>query len=128
VSVAVPLTPALSHFISTRIASREELEVLLLLRRCAGEWRSAEEVASQLNMSAARTLAALERMSGGFLEVRVTNDICFRFAPINAERETLAAALHEAYEKHRPEVVRHIAGRSQPAEDFADAFRLRRKE
>lgn len=124
----MPLTQSLSRFIETRITCPEDLQVLLLLRHHGDKWWSADEVGSELGLSPADALAALERMSGGFLAVRMTNDVCFRFGPINPEREALVTALAEAYETERNELIHLITGRSQAVKDFADAFRLHKKK
>jgi hypothetical protein len=118
----------LSRFIETRITSLEDLQVLLFLQRHGDKWWSAGEIASALGVSPVDALAALERMSGDFFAVRMTNDVCFRFGPTNPEREALVSALAEAYKTQRNELIQLITGRSQAVKDFADAFRLHREK
>jgi len=78
-------------------------------------------------MAEPTVMRSLERLAGAFLEVSLTDDICFRFSPHNVELQAQTEALEVAYAQQRTALIRLImAGRF--ARDFADAFKLRRRE
>jgi hypothetical protein len=120
------LSVALREFIASRIHTVVDLDVMLLLRSSADRWWSDEEVARQLLVAPTVALNALERLAGGFLEVRVTSAVHFRFAPTHPERIQLAADLAAAAAADRDAVLRVVAQRPGRAmREFAEAFRLR---
>lgn len=123
------LPAALRDFIAQRIQSTDDLRVLLRVRRSPQAWWSAQQVAESLGLDGDRALAALERLAGGFLEVRVVSVVSFRFAPTHPERDRLTRDLAAAYETDPDAVTRLIVRESRRViEDFAAAFKLRREE
>jgi hypothetical protein len=122
-----PLSRRLGRFVSQHLSSVEDLEVLLFLWRMRARWWRAADTATQLHIAEPIVMRSLERLAGAFLEVRLTDDICFRFSPDNIELQAQTEALEVAYAQQRTALIRLImAGRS--ARDFADAFKLRRRE
>jgi hypothetical protein len=122
-----PLSRTLGRFVSQHLSSVEDLEVLLFLWRTKGRWWRATDTATQLHIAEPTVMRSLERLAGAFLEVRLTDDICFRFNPDNVEIQEQTDALDVAYAQQRTALIRLImAGRS--AREFADAFKLRRRQ
>jgi hypothetical protein len=122
-----PLSRALREFISHHIGTVEDLDILLLMWRAGDRWWRADELATQLHMTAATVRRRLEQLSGKFLDVRVGGDVCFRFAPNHDERAALVAELAAAYKESRMEVIGAVlSGRA--ARHFADAFRIRKND
>jgi hypothetical protein len=117
----------LEAFVRSHVRSAEELEALLLLfRDPARSWR-VWEVAQALRLQPDAARRALERLSGAFLEVRIENELRFRFATLNSGRERLTASLERAYQGDRSWLMRLVGGAGS-ARDFADAFRLRKDD
>jgi hypothetical protein len=118
----------LEPFVRRHIDSAETLETLLLLFRAQTAWWTAGKAAAALHLERAVVRNSLERLSGAFLEVKTSgDDVCFRFATLNAEREALTAALERAYHDDRTALLRMIA-HGGAARDFADAFRVKEEE
>lgn len=120
------------QFISERIDSVEQLEVLLLLHQDpAVEW-TAETAARVLYgqpSSVGRRLAILQLQ--GLLDVRLGagEGPCFRYAPNGAGLDATVTRLAAAYKERRVTIVGLIA--SKPMDNvraFADAFRILRKK
>jgi hypothetical protein len=123
------VTPDVERFLSERIDSVEQLEALLLLQRHPDRWWTASAVASDLGgdpPSVARSLDTL--CARNLLDVRIAQDVLFRFAPRASDAATLRN-IAEAYRTHRMVVLQLLSRQIDSARDFADAFRLRgRKE
>lgn len=117
----------LRDFITDHFVTAEEVEILLMVWRGGDRWWRASDVAAGLHLTEAQVRHRLEQLSGRFLEVRVTADVRFRFAPNHPERQARVSELAAAYKEHRTDVIGLIlAGRS--ARHFADAFRLKKQE
>jgi hypothetical protein len=123
--------PEIARFLSAHIASVEELELLLLLRRERERAWTAEAAAHALYanpQSIARRLTKLQHSELVAGTDAAPAPATFRYAPADAEICALVGRLDEVYRERRVAVITHLA--SQPLENiraFADAFRLGRK-
>lgn len=124
---SAPLPPEVKAFIARNIAALEDVEALLLLFCARERWWTVREVATHLRVPLPIAAAALERLSGRFLEVRMAEDLCYRFGPAHDERERLTATLAMVYEAHRMEIARLVTA-ARSAWDFADAFKLKKED
>jgi len=117
-------------FVRDHIRSLEQLEVLLLLLRDGTRWWSAEAAAEELGMTSASAAARLEEMaSRNLLDVRISEQLFFRYAPVSPALDAAVRETARAYKEEPVAVTSAIY--SQPVDEiraFADAFRIRKKE
>ena len=114
------------RFIGRYLRTLEQLEVLLLLASAPERYWSAAEASDNLKIPAEDIGAALEHLTAAsLLDVRLLDDVRYRFAPLDDERSLGVAELRSAYATQRIRVVSEVARRrSRSIVDFADAFRL----
>ena len=103
-----PLSRSRGRFVSQHLSSVEDLEVLLFLWRTRGRWWRATDTATQLHIAEPSVMRSLERLAGALLEVRLTDDICFRFSSDNAELPAQTEALDVAYAQQRTALIRLV--------------------
>jgi hypothetical protein len=124
------ITPGVRAFVRDHIRSLEQLEILLLLLKDETRSWSAEAAARELRTTTASAAARLEEMaSRNLLDVRIAEQIFYRYAPVSPALDAAAKETARAY-KERPVAVT-TAIYSQPEDEiraFADAFRIRKKE
>ena len=124
------IAPLVEEFLRAHIACVEELELLMLLVASVGRWWDATSSSRELGVPVARARAGLDALaSHNLLDIRITEDVRYQFRPGTPELEAAALALAAVY--HRtPAPVVHLVTRAAPrsVRDFADAFRLRRRE
>lgn len=112
------------------ISSVEALEVLLLLQRTAERWWTPDAVAAELRTSRASAARRLEEFGkAGFLDVRLGEDVNYRYAPSSEGTARAVSLLADTYRERRVSVINLIF--SKPLDhvrDFADAFRLRKED
>lgn len=124
------VTAGVRAFLRDNIRSLEQLEILLLLLKDETRWWSAEAAAQELRTTAASAAARLEEMaSRNLLDVRISEHLFFRYAPVSPALDAAVRETARAY-KEKP-VALTTAIYSQPVDEiraFADAFRIRKKE
>ena len=117
-----------AQFIRDHIDSIELLEVLLLLRERSGDVWSAETVARELRINPVSTTTRLEKLTSLDL-LADQGDASYRYAPATSAIDTLIQRVAECYRERRVTMITMIFSKpSDSARDFADAFRLRKKE
>jgi hypothetical protein len=124
------IAPAVAAFLAEHVASVEELELLMLLVVSAGRWWDASSTSRELGVPVVRTRAMLDGFATrNLLDIRITEDVRYQFRPGTTDLEQSALALAAAYQRNPAPIVQFIA-RSAPrsVRDFADAFRIRRRE
>jgi len=103
--------------------------VLLLLARAPEQWRTAEQIRTELRIDeqgvAARTFNELA--AAGLIEADGSTPPRYRYAPATARDKAAVELLALAYNERPVTLVRAIYARPTPAQSFADAFRLRKK-
>jgi predicted ArsR family transcriptional regulator len=123
-------TPELRSFVSRCLESVEDVEVLIFLLQQRGRAWSADAIGKALGLDTETAGRRLEVLSTrNLLSVRVANDLLYQFNPGTEELEAATIALADLYRERRLAVLGLIAQRRSAAiRDFADAFRLRRRE
>jgi hypothetical protein len=117
-------------FVVEYVGSLEELEILILLVMSDERWWDAGSSSRELGLPIARARAALDALaSRNLLDIRITEDVRYKFRPGTPELEISVTALTEAYRRDPAAVVQLVA-RAGPrsVRDFADAFRIRRRD
>lgn len=122
------LPPGVRRFIERRIDNIEQLEILLLLHRLGERSWSAEEVAEALRVTPRAAARHLEALTGrNLLDVRLGDEVRYRFAPAVPKLTTETKALADCYRERRSEVVALVAATRRSLRDFSDAFRIKGK-
>lgn len=100
---------------------------MLLRQNTTRSWNG-REIAAELRISSATADAVLERLaSHNFLDVKLSNDILYRYNPMAPELESLATRCADFYLRERIAIINLVtSGTLMPLQDFADAFRLKR--
>jgi hypothetical protein len=123
------LPPVVRAFLGRCIGSVEQLDTLLLLEQEPDRWWSADDVAAELQTSRGAAGLRLEGLaSKNLLDVRISDDLFYRYAPVSP---ALQAAVSETVLAYKGNPVAVTAGiYSLPLDeirDFAEAFRIRKR-
>lgn len=123
------VSPVVRAFLLTHVRTLDELQLLMTVAQSSERWWDAAAIANELGMEGRDAGATLERFaSRNLLDIRITDDVHYRFRPGTAELSEAAAATIEAYRASPVDVARVITERPRRITDFADAFRLRGKD
>lgn len=108
------------------LGSLQDLQLLLILMDDPEHWWDARAIAEESGNSSSSSGQALDRLAAkNLLDIRVTDDIRFRYRPGTPELERAGAALAEAYRRNPIAILKYVTGRSRSAAHFANAFRIR---
>jgi hypothetical protein len=117
-------------FLREHIGSIAQLELLILLRAERQNSLSVEEAAKKLYTALSMTGPLLESLrANGFLTVQEGPPRRYQYAPRNAELEQIVEDVERAYRERRVTITNLIySAPMQKLQNFADAFRIRKKE
>ena len=116
------------EFIETNIDSIAELEALMLIRHDPKRVWTAEDLATRLYISVERTETVLTKLETlGISKVGRGGGISYKAS--SADLDSVVAEVVEAYSKYLIPVTNLIHTKLESkVQQFADAFRLRRKK
>jgi hypothetical protein len=119
----------LRDFIARYLPSVEHLEVFVVLQRQPARSWSPPEMAAELKISVGKAANILERLaSDNFLDIRISNDILYRYNPATPALTERANRCAEYYLSERITVINLVtAGDLGAIRNFAEAFRFKRK-
>jgi hypothetical protein len=122
------VSPEVRRFLTERIDSAEQLEMLLLLEREPDrQWTALDVSQSIYTVPASATMRLESLVAGGFLSSTGGSDPRYQYAPASEELGRQVAGLAEAYRADRVAVIKFIFSKPpDPMQSFADAFRLRK--
>jgi membrane carboxypeptidase/penicillin-binding protein len=121
------LTADAREFARTRLGSILQLDVALLLRARGDSWWTVERVAEELRIGVDVARQALESLaSRNLLDVRIANDLAYRYAPWHESAARLMTEIAANHYEAREIVARGAA--ASVATRFADAFRIRKND
>jgi hypothetical protein len=126
----VPQSPESLPAASRRLLERdidgiEQLEIVLLLHRHADRYWNAEAAADRVALPVAVVRTALEALAGrGFLDVRLTDSIKYRFSPVTDHQRDAFEPIAALWSTARPAIVEALTAKRQALKDFSDAFRF----
>lgn len=85
-------------------------------------------MSAELRIPESTAADVLERLaSDNFLDVKISNDILYRFNPATIALEEAAARCAEFYRRERIAMINMVmAAALGPMHDFAEAFRLKK--
>jgi len=121
------VSESLQAFLQQRLASIEQIEIVLLLRSDRERSWSAPDVATQLGMppeSAAMRLFLLA--SGGILLFEPAGVPRYRYAGGDEASEAMLAELAEIYPENKGAVGAVVGAPPDPLRSFADAFKFKK--
>lgn len=127
--MSVPKVPKeIREFIARYLPSVEHLETFIVLQRNTTRSWNAAEVAAELRISESTAANVLERLaSDNFLDVKISNEILYRFNPATAALEDLASRCADMYRRQRIAIINTVTTASLgPMHDFAEAFRIKK--
>jgi hypothetical protein len=118
------------QFIIDNINSVAELEGLLLMSKNPETDWSVESLAQRLYTGEPQTEAVLRRLHAlGFLVVKETNPLTCRYQPASQKLGEMVTGVAEIYAKYLVPVTNLIHSKPETkVQQFADAFKLRKKE
>jgi hypothetical protein len=127
--VAVTRIPSrVRDFVARYLPSVEHLETFIVLQRNTTRSWSASDLSAGLRIPQSAADDVLERLaSDNFLDVKISNEILYRFNPATAALETGSAMCADFYQHQRIAMINLVMTATLgPMHDFAEAFRLKR--
>jgi DNA-binding IclR family transcriptional regulator len=117
-----------TEFTKRHLGSIEDLQILLVCIESDDRWWSSGNIAQHIGVTQAAARRALDRLvQKNLLDIRVSDDVRYRFAPGTPELEADVAAWLVQYRRDPLSVVTLLT-RSGSVRDFADAFRITRDD
>jgi hypothetical protein len=115
-------------FVARFLPSVEHLETFIVLQRNTTRSWSASDLSAELRIPQSAADDVLERLaSDNFLDVKISNEILYRFNPATAALETASALCADFYQRERIAMINLVmAATLGPMHDFAEAFRLKK--
>ena len=116
------------EFIARYLPSVEHLETFIVLQRNTTRSWNATDMAAELRIPESTAADVLERLaSDNFLDVKISNEILYRFNPATASMEDLSARCADMYVRQRIAIINTVMTASLgPMHDFAEAFRFKK--
>ena len=127
--MAAPRIPReVRDFVARYLPSVEHLETFIVLQRNSTRSWSASDLSAELRIPQSAAEDVLERLaSDNFLDVKISNEILYRFNPATAALEAVSAQCAESYQRERIAMINLVmAAAIGPMHDFAEAFRIKK--
>ena len=124
------LSPFVHTFIRDHLGIPDAVHVFAILIGQAEQWWTAAVVADRLGLPVAHARRILDEfVAANILDIRVSNDVSYRYDPGAPAVREAAEAFIDAFRRN-PSAVMHAvpAGRRRSIEDFSNAFRIRRDD
>ena len=114
------------RFLERRIDNLEQLEIFLLLHHHPQRSWTATDVADTLQLLKPRAAELLEMLcQGALLDVRVDEDVRYRYCPATPELAADAKLVSDAYRGSRGDVAAYVLSPGRRSlRDFSDSFKL----
>jgi hypothetical protein len=124
------LPPDVVDFARAHLRSVADLQILLTCIDTRERWWDVKAISHQVGLAVREARVTLDHfVSANLLDIRVTDDVRYRFRPGTPEAETAALAFASAYKAHPVAVLGLIGSTARGnLRDFADAFRIRRDD
>jgi hypothetical protein len=118
----------IQEFVARFLPSVEYLETFIVLQRNTTRSWSPSDVAAELRIQESAAADVLEQLaSDNFLDVKISNEILYRFNPATTQLEQVAARCAEYYLRERIAMINMVmAATLGPMRDFAEAFRIKK--
>jgi len=124
------ISPPVREFLARHIRSVDDLALLIALVDTPERWWDATTVAHELGINQRSATIMLEHLARhDLLDIRITGDVRYQFAPTSHALREDALACAAAYRTDPLPLLRAVnMSRGRSALDFADAFRIRRND
>jgi hypothetical protein len=120
------LPAELREFLAKHIDSIAELEALLLLRESRETVWYVHSLAKRLYVEEQQAMEVLSQLGAhGFVKGDANG---YRYAPISDELDRLTGLLAEYYRRHLIPVTQLVHAKTRRIRQFADAFKLKKKD
>jgi hypothetical protein len=118
----------IQQFAARFLPSVAHLETFVLLLGNTARFWSAEDVAAAVGIAVSAAADVLEQLaSDNFLDVKISNEILYRFNPATPALETRARECADLYRHERIAMINFVTVQSlKSMHDFAEAFRLKK--
>jgi hypothetical protein len=115
-------------FVARFLPSVEHLESFIVLQRNTTRSWSASDLSAELRIPQSAADDVLERLaSDNFLDVKISNEILYRFNPATAALEAASELCADFYQRERIAMINLVMSATLgPMRDFAEAFRLKK--
>lgn len=122
------ITKEVRDFVARYLPSVEHLETFIVLQRNSTRSWSASDLSAELRFPQSAAEDVLERLaSDNFLDVKISNEILYRFNPATSALESLSAQCADYYQRERIAMINLVmAATIGPMHDFAEAFRIKK--
>ena len=112
------------------IRTLAELQLLMAIVQSGDRWWDATSAAREAGLTLQAARRALDYFGAhNLLDIRITGDVRYQYRPGTAELRDSAAACVAAFRTRPLDLAQLVAGPSTTSvREFADAFRLRRKQ
>jgi hypothetical protein len=128
----MPLGGAVTAFVDSHILSVDDLRIFFACADNPDRWWSSTALGRELGVAERIARATLERFAQqNLLDIRISDDVRYRFQPGTGQLEAAASAFAAAYRRDPALVVQYVArsaAETDSLRDFADAFRIRRRD
>jgi hypothetical protein len=123
---AAKIPREIREFVARYLPSVEHLEAFILLHKNTTRSWSPSDLAAELRIPEETAADVLERLaSDNFLDVKISNDILYRFNPATDAQKAVSGRVADLYVRERIAMINLVtAATLSPIHDFAEAFRL----
>ena len=124
-----PIPGTVREFLTSNIATLDDLSVLVVLLEGEARWWDAATVAVQTGLSASEVRIVFDAfVRRNLLDVRISNEIRYQLRPGTEDLVNATHAIAAEYRRAPARIVQAVAHRpGRGVSDFADAFRLKRR-
>lgn len=122
----------MAAFVESHIHSVDDLRIFFACADNPERWWSSTVLGRELGVAERLARATLERFARqNLLDIRISDDVRYRFQPGTDQLGTAAASFAAAYRRDPALIVQYVAESATETDslrDFADAFRIRRRD
>jgi hypothetical protein len=117
-------------FMARHVRSLDDLQVLMQCIDSPDRWWDAAAMARETGFGVNAAREVLDHLArGNLLDIKITGDVRYSFAPGTPALQAAALDFAAAYRARPVEIVQFVAGTSRRhLRDFANAFRIRRHD
>lgn len=122
--------PSVTSFVLRHVRTLAELQLLMAIAQSGDRWWDATSAAREADLTLQDARRALDHFGAhNLLDIRITGDVRYQYRPGTPELRDSAEACVAAFRRRPLDLAQLVTGPSATSvRDFAEAFRLRRKQ